>query len=335
MNFSVRLFFFMLMSVLVPSASTAQQPAASAQQPAASPPVVATNAPNNYILGPGDQISIYVADLSEEFADRTFRLDMNGEVSLPLMGRIHAAGVTAEVLEGTIRGYLTKVVKDPQVIVTIVEFGSQPVSVLGAVNTAGIVQLRGRKNLFDVLSLAGGLRSDAGSSLKITRDIRQGPINLPGASPDPTGRYNVASVLTKDILHATDPAANIPILPGDTVSVPIGEVIYVVGSVTKPGAFPLGENQTVSTFQAISLAGGLGKAAATTKAKILRTVPGSAVRSEIPIDIKKLMAGKVADQSLRPNDILFVPGSGAKAAGYRTVDALVSAGVFAGSRATF
>ena len=85
------------------------------------------------------------------------------------------------------------------------------------------------------LSLAGGLRPDAGSSIKITRNLDQGAIPLPDAKTDPTGHFSVASVSVKAILNATDPAQNIVVLPGDIISVSKADVIYAVGSVTKPG----------------------------------------------------------------------------------------------------
>jgi hypothetical protein len=79
----------------------------------------------------------------------------------------------------------------------------------------------------------------------------------------------------------------------------------------------------------VSLSGGFVKTAATDKAKILRAAPGSTTRAEIPVNMKLLMAGKTSDTLLHPDDILFVPSSGAKVVGYRTIDALVSAATYA------
>jgi polysaccharide export outer membrane protein len=118
---------------------------------------------------------------------------------------------------------------------------------------------------------------------------------------------------------------NISIMPGDTIFVPKADLIYVVGSVTKPGGFPIGEKETLSALQVVSLAQGLQKTAAANKAKILRVVPGSQSRTEIAVNIKLLMAGKTSDIPLQADDILFIPNSGAKSAGLRTVDAIVNA----------
>src|ERR1019366_7224048 len=109
---------------------------------------------------------------------------------------------------------------------------------------------------------------------------------------------------------------NIVIRPGDTIFVPKAEVVYVVGSVRTPGGFPIGENESLSALQVVALAQGLINTAATDRAKILRIVPGTVNRTEIPINLKLLMAGKAPDTSLQPGDILFVPNSGAKTAEY-------------------
>ena len=114
-------------------------------------------------------------------------------------------------------------------------------------------------------------------------------------------------------------------MPGDTIFVPKADLVYVVGDVIRPGGFPIGEKETISALQVVSLAGGLVKTAAGNKAKILRSIPGSPSRTEIPVNIKQLMAGKTTDIPLQPDDILFVPNSDAKSVGFRTIDTIVSA----------
>jgi polysaccharide export outer membrane protein len=221
------------------------------------------------------------------------------------------------------------VLKDPQVVVNVASFGSQPVSVLGAVRNPGIIQLQGRKTLFEVLSMAGGLQSDAGYVVQVTRSLKNGNIPLSTAQTDPNARIESASIKLKDIINVPNVSENIEILPGDTVSVPKAGVVYVVGFVTKPGGYPLYENESLSALQVLSLAEGLQRTAAASKARILRTIPGSSNRAEIPVNLNRLMAGKATDVQLSAGDILFVPGSKAKNAGFRTVDAIVNAATYA------
>lgn len=278
---------------------------------------------SGYSLGPNDQISLVIDQLQEEFADKSFRIDQQGDVSIPLIGRVHGGGLTVSELEDELRSRFGAILKAPDVVVNVTEFSSQPVSVLGAVGTPGIRQLQGRKTLFEVLSLAGGLRPDAGTTVKITRDLKWGPIPLASAATGSTGQYSVATVHVADVMRAS--AENLVILPGDTVFVPRADVVYVVGSVTKPGGFPIGENETLSALQVVSLAEGLMRTAASEKAKILRRDPGNATRNEIPLNLSRLMAGKAPDVILRPDDILFVPNSAARSVEYRSLEAIVNA----------
>ena len=279
-------------------------------------------APSNYTLGPNDQITLFVADL-DEISNKPLRIDMRGDLNIPLAGRVHAAGLTADQLEGEIEQQLKKAVKEPHVVVNVSEFRSQPVSILGYVGTPGVHQLEGRKTLFEMLSLAGGLRIDAGYSVRVTRNLRWGRIPLADAKDDPSGQFSVASVSVKDIMNGTNPAENIVIKPEDTITVPKADLIYVIGSVKRPGGFVMGQDQTISALQILSLAEGLDRVAAGEKARVMRTVPGQPNRTEIAINLKKLMAGKIPDVQLRSDDILFVPTSATKTVVTRTADVAV------------
>lgn len=273
-------------------------------------------------LGPGDQILIRAIDL-EEIDNKPVLVDRRGNINLPIVGELKAAGATPEQLEDAIKERLTRVLRHPpDVTVSLMEVHSQGVSVLGAVNTPGVHQLQGDKTLFEVLSLAGGLRTDAGYTVIITRQIEWGPIPLPTAALDSTGRYSVASVNVKSIMNASNPAENIHIKPNDVISVPRADIIYVIGAVKRAGGYALNDNGTRSTLQILSLAEGLEKTAAGDRARIMRGIPGSNDRKEIPINLKKILAGKSSDVQLQADDILFVPTSGAKTAGFRTIDIL-------------
>ena len=97
-------------------------------------------------------------------------------------------------------------------------------------------------------------------------------------------------------------------------------------AVRKSGGFPLGEHETLTALQALSLAEGLERSAATKDAKIMRQVPGSDQRQEIPVNLKLIMQGKGPDLAMRAEDILFVPVSGAKNAGMKALEAAIQVG---------
>ncbi len=285
-------------------------------------------APDTYTLGPGDQIVVRVPDF-EEIDNKSIPIDLKGSVNLPEVGRIQASGLTTEQLEAVIAQRLKKYLVKPDVSVYLAEMRSQPVSILGQVQSPGVHQLQGEKDLFEVLSLAGGLRQEAGNVINITRRLAWGPIPLPGAANDSTGQYSVASVDVKSVMNASNPAENILIKPNDVISVPKADTIYVIGAVRKPGAYVLGEYRSLSALQILALAEGPEKTADTKDARIMRVIPGSQDRAEIPVDLKTILNGKMADVPLTADDILFVPVSKAKAAGYRTLDALVQVGTMA------
>ena len=280
---------------------------------------------STYVLGAGDQIVVRVVDV-EEFNDKPIRIEMDGTIRLPLIGRVPAAGQTLEQVETRVTRDLKSYVRQPQVLVSIAEFGSQPVSVIGSVKNPGVHQLQGRKTLIEVLSLAGGVTDDAGYNLKITRRAEFGPIPLPGATTDPATGVNVAEVNLKGILEATEPNNNIPIQPRDVISVPRAKMIYVTGQVRRSGGFVLSGRASMTVLQAISLAGGVETASAPEHTRILRAATGAAEREELPIDLKKIMAGKAVDVPLQAEDILFIPSSVPKRAAIRAIEAAIQVG---------
>jgi polysaccharide export outer membrane protein len=92
----------------------------------------------------------------------------------------------------------------------------------------------------------------------------------------------MAEVGTKEIVEASNPAQNILMCPQDEITVPRGEMIYVVGTVPRSGGFVLQQTATLSVLQALSLAGGTAPGAATKNTKILRSAPGGATASRSP-----------------------------------------------------
>ena len=295
-------------------------------EPAVGPQVAKSEVqPTTYTLGPEDQILVKVLDADEISTkdNAPIRIDSRGTITLPMIGRLTAAGLTTDQLEVEIETRLKKFIHEPDVSVYLTEMRSQPISILGSVTTPGVHQLQGRKTLFEALSLAGGLKQDAGHSVKVTRRLEWGRLPLPTAQDDPTGQFSVATLKVRDIMEAQNPEENILVKPYDVISVPRAELIYVVGSVRRSGGFVLGERETISTLQALALADGHERTASLKNAKIMRAIPGTDQREEIPVDLGKLMAGKGADVPLRADDILFVPNSMAKSTALRSMEAAI------------
>ena len=284
-----------------------------------------------YILGPEDQVTVRVLDLEEfngaggantkEFA---YRIDLRGNVNLPLIGRMKVSGQTVEQFEAALAERLKEYLKSPSVTVAVVEYKSQPISVIGQVTTPGVHQLQGRKTLLEVLSTVGGLRPEAGHQIKITRKMEYGAIPLPTAKPDSTGKFSVAELSIKRIMNAVSPEENIQIQPYDVISVPKGELVYVVGDVKRSGGIVLGDREQMTALQALSLAEGMERNAKGNSAKILRRPANGGEREEIAVSLYDILKGKSGDVPMKPDDILFVPSSTGKRMANRSLEAMVS-----------
>jgi polysaccharide export outer membrane protein len=271
-------------------------------------------------------IQIHVID-DEDISDKPVRLGVDGFVNLPQVGHVKVAGLSVEELQSELTNRLKLLIVNPDVSVSVVETHSQPVSVLGAVKTPGIIQLQGHKTLIEVMSLAGGPTDDAGYIARITRQKDSGPLPLANAQADSTGEYSVAEFNLQKVMDNRDPGGNIQILPNDVISVPKAEMVYVLGEVLKPGSIVLGDQKTLTVLQAVSIANGMSKTAKASDAKILRVTPGSTSRTELAVNLKTMFAGKSDDVPLKPDDILYVPNSLKKDVGLKTIEALGGAGV--------
>jgi polysaccharide export outer membrane protein len=304
-----------------PAGNTAdQQPAVNLEQP--------DQSRKTYVLGPDDVVTIH-AQNAPDMSDKPFRVDADGELKLPMVGRIQAGGLTPEQLEGEISKRLKVYLEEPEVTVAITEFKSQPVSIVGAVSSPGVHQLEGQKNLVEMLAAAGGPRADAGPTVKITRHLEYGRVPLPGATDDPTHQFSIAEINLKSVMEGKNPEYNILIRPHDLISVPRAQLVYVIGEVGHAGALPLNEGASLSVLEALSSSGGMLRTAAIGNARILRTVPGQEKRVEVAVDFKKIMAGQSEDMPLLAGDILVVPGSTGKHAVYRALEAAITIGTFA------
>lgn len=280
---------------------------------------------STYLLGPNDELEISGIEL-EETGAKTSRIDGQGYIQVPLIGRVRVAGLSIQQCEQELNKRLSTYIREPQVAINVKELRSQPVSILGAVNTPGVHQLQGQKTLLEMLSLAGGFRPDVGYTIRITRQREWGCLPLPNARLDASGKFSVGEVKLKEIIEARNPAENIQILPHDVISVPKAEMVYVIGEVRRSGGFVLGEHESMSVLQALSMAEGLERTADGRRAKVLRLTSDSDRRQEIAVDVKGILKGKSDDVLLQGGDILFVPGSTGKRAALRAVEAAIQTG---------
>jgi polysaccharide biosynthesis/export protein len=266
-------------------------------------------------VGPDDLLAISVYDSPE--LTRTVRVDADGDIRLPMLkDPIQVQGMVPSQLESAIAKSLTrgKVLVDPIVTVTIVEYQSRPVNVVGAVKNPLVFQATRPIPLLDAIARAGGLREDAGSDIVVSRQVvREGkPVRTTETIP-----------VRKLIDHA-DPSLNVMLHGGEEVLVPEAAKIYVVGNVKKPGAYPIKTDEETTILQLLALSEGLAPYSAKV-AYVYRRAPGGA-KTEVPIELAKIMKRKSPDVPLEANDILYIPDNKGQRLTAQTIDRLAGLG---------
>ena len=294
-----------------------------------------TNSSQDYRIGANDLLAITVFGVQE--LSQPVRVSAGGEITLPLIGVVAAGNLTPRELELILQELLRRnFIKDPHVSVQVTEMESHAVSVMGAVNKPGVVQIRGSRSLLEVLAMAGGLAPDAGSTVQVVRRPIPNPKqpqtvmqvadisrSVPRSNDGTTVAMEVdfLEIDLKNLLGSVDARHDVLIHPGDTVKVRPAGLVYIVGEVRKPGGFPLKSNERLTVLQALALGEGLTPAAAKGDALIIRTGQDGQ-RTKIPVDLGRVLKAKAADISLQEQDIVFVPGSTSKAFARGSADAL-------------
>jgi polysaccharide biosynthesis/export protein len=296
-----------------------------------------TGSLQDYRIGASDLLAINVFEAHE--LSGPVRVSAGGEITLPLIGVVSAGNLTPRELELVLQELLRRnFIKDPHVSVQVTEMESHAVSVMGAVNKPGVLQIRGSRSLLEVLAMAEGLAPDAGSTVQVVRkpipDRKQAQtvmqvadISRSASLPDPDEgtpvpmKADFLEIDLKDLLESDDARHNVLIYPGDTVTVRSAGLVYVVGEVRKPGGFPLRSKERLTVLQALALGEGLTPLAAKGDALIIRTGQDGQ-RSKIPVDLGRVLKAKATDISLQERDILFVPGSTTKAIARGSADAV-------------
>jgi polysaccharide biosynthesis/export protein len=266
-------------------------------------------------VGPDDLLALSVYDSPE--LTRTVRVDAAGNIRLPMLkDPIQVAGLVPSQLESAIASSLTKgnVLVDPIVTVTIVEYQSRPVNVVGAVKNPLVFQATRPIPLLDAIARAGGMREDAGSDIVVSKEVIQG-----GKTTRAT-----QTIPVRQLIDNADPALNVMLHGGEEVLVPEALKIYVVGNVKKPGAYPVRTDEGTTILQLLALSEGLtpfsGKVA-----YVYRRSAGGA-KTEVPVPLARIMKRKSPDVPLQANDILYIPDNTGRRITAETLDRLAGIG---------
>lgn len=276
----------------------------------------------DYVIGSGDLLAIDVFDVPE--LSREVRVNETGYISLPLLpSKVSASGLTTFQLQDKLAELLQTngLVSTPEVSVAVKEEHSQPITVIGAVRNPMMIQALRSTTLLQALSQAGGISEDAGSTVIVTRPARGAIETTDQIDSSKPPSPETFTIDLSDVLESADPRFNIPLVGGDVVTVPRAGIIYVVGSVTRPGGFLLQNDlDRMTMLKMLALAGGTTSTAKLKNTVILRKNPDTGKRDQIPIDLGKVMHMKTQDVQMQPNDILFVPDSNGLRALHRAGD---------------
>jgi len=260
----------------------------------------------DYLLGPDDvlDVSIFEWEMTEETKTLECRVAESGIVSLPVVGMVTVSGKTVHEAKVLIEERLLKigVLQNPRVAVSVKEYRSKRIAVIGAVNAPGVYALHENvSTLMEMLTLAGGPSAGAGELVYVLRN---------STSDNKSLRI---SVNIQELFDQGDFELNAVLQGDDIVYVPRAPLIYVYGEVNAPGGFSLSRSMRV--LEALALAGGCADKADKRTCFLVRR---SAVGGErvVPLDIASIEKAKRADVFLREGDVIRVPVSGSKSAAY-------------------
>src|SRR3954451_20617159 len=283
-----RVYSIAITVIVLASAALAQRPAAAQTQQVppgsllATPPS-ASDAP----IGPRDFIEVKVFQDPNLYTKMTVTDD--GRINMPFLGKIDVSGLTPTQLEARIKSLLeVQYIKKADVSVTVIEAGSKPISVIGAVTHPGRIGITGNISLIQAITQAGGLAGGYGRTLYVLRTAANGLTEQIAIDID-------------DLMVNGNPDLNLPLRANDVINVPIDSAIniYVLGEVMHPGSVQFRRSQTPTLLQALAAAGGPADRAS--KRVILKRLV-SGTEKTFRYDFRKIINGRQDDIVLQDGD---------------------------------
>jgi len=283
----------------------------------------ATVGEGGYRIGPDDLLDVRVPDLFDPQGpagsrlagsggvgqavtgapayQQGLRVSGGGDVSIPTLGLVHAAGLTPTELENEIgrRLMAAGILRTPKASVQVAEYRSGVVAVIGSVEGAGVYHLSPpRATLTDMLWAAGGPSKDAGRLMDFT---------VGGSAATTPIRIDLALLGTPDAPGAARLDAEVR--PGDVLNVaPAGNVL-VDGWVEHPGSYQVTRGLTLGG--AIAAAGG-NQFSADRQHTVVRRVLASGGSRTFEVDLEAIADGRLPDVPIADGDVVYVPASVAR-----------------------
>jgi polysaccharide export outer membrane protein len=285
-----------LIGALMPAGLAGQQPTpkpaapAAAQPPAPPPQSTSPISQTDYVVGQQDVMKITV--FNEPTLSNTYRVDNDGSISFPFLGRVKVAGLRVAVIEAQLAKSLAEgYIKNPQVTVDMEQYRSQSVFIMGEVRVPSKYSLVGNSSLMEALMQAGWVTPTAGFDVLIIHP-RSGATRAVLQSELQDINADVTRVNLRDIEAGKLPQ-NIRIQDGDTILVPKALRLTVLGQVRTPGSIVYEPGMTIQA--AIAQAGGQTEKGSIRRVKIIRIENNA--RKEVDAELTDLV---------QPNDIVQV-----------------------------
>jgi len=177
------------------------------------PPGRRSEAADAYRIGVNDMLQIDV--FGHEDLNKTLKVSPSGLISFPLIGNVHAEGKTVDEVSAEITDRLgADYIQDPHVTVSVWEYLSQWVNIVGEVAQPGRYYMTGPMTLIDAITEAGGLTTQAGKEILVTRRPE---------AVDPASAGKVFRVKIADLFSAEGGDLNLRLRSGDIVNVEAAE----------------------------------------------------------------------------------------------------------------
>jgi polysaccharide export outer membrane protein len=251
-------------------------------------------ASSTYRLQPYDLIDVQV--YSEEDLHKPARLGSDGTVLLPLIGSVKLGGLTvAEATELITGKYAAGYVKNPSVLITVLEYRKRTFSILGQIVHTGLFDLPegSHVSIVEAITMAGGFTATAAQNAVTVKRTMDGKTTL----------YRIK---VGEMAQSPD-AAPFEILPGDTIDVPgmPTGVFTIYGQIFHPGVYSIPPGGHMSILTALSLGGGFTPTASQNGVMVKRLVDGKQV--VLIARAADVAQGATAGFDVLPNDSIIVP----------------------------
>ncbi|MCP4050699.1 MAG: hypothetical protein GY730_08345 [bacterium] len=243
---------------------------------------------DNYVLGPGDSINVYLWGKVEDHVELT--VDRQGKVIFPKIGQIYLSGLKFKDVKRVIKDKLNKMFVNFDLTITLGKLRSVRVYILGDVQTPGAYNISSLSTVFNALYIAGGPTKMG--TLRNIKFIKNGKI----ISKIDLYKYLIKGNMKHDPTLEEDCTIFVP---------PIGNVVKISGLVKRPAIYEIKDNTTIDDL--VKLAGGLTIRTYYKRMQVLRVENGEYMKvMDLAFKDYKGLKKKIKKTKIKNGDQVYV-----------------------------